>query len=542
MLADDETAYLQSDLTADVLAALAARENSAPVLDAIFASARPYLFAAGAVTIQTDRRWFQTLPPDRPDSPLMVVRRWPGDSLLAFYPIEIPGPPDDGPAVSIPGFEVEERVADPSETAPLRIAWHGRIAGELGAHPATWWEEPVGEGFRLGVLGVAGDGGFGMAGHHSLRRELAAAVKRIELIPEAFSRVPQVGAGNEVSLPTLDVPPADARESDDPWQIAEGPDFTIGLPPGFRLRRLDFEGLVTPRPVEDALLWFRGAFVDRDDKPVVVGGLSRAGYVARISEPDADWFPGKSAPRGAPDASLVAGFEYPLIKDWTNCQDGRAERWNEPAFGDWVVFRMLCSGAGVEIGLPVSEGRTSLALYWVPATWREAGESPAPPPIDPAKRFGIKFDTLRGSERRAHPLTEGYLGVPGLRLSLPKDWWPVASLRTRDGFPVQLIGKRGGRFGRLERLDPGDPLLVEVASEGAADSGWLREKRPRAYRAESVHHREDGTWVYVHPDGDGFVLRPTAKGLPEDQLGVWEIMARSAYLLKRTDKREAKKR
>ena len=75
---------LRSDLGDDVLEALPTGPVEAEVLLGRIAAADPgYHFASGPLSIDTDRRWFATLPGDAPGAPFFEVRRWPGDTVLA---------------------------------------------------------------------------------------------------------------------------------------------------------------------------------------------------------------------------------------------------------------------------------------------------------------------------------------------------------------------------------------------------------------------------------------------------------------------------
>jgi len=78
---------LTADLPDDVLAAVAGKKATRPdeVLAAVMSAVRPYVFEAGGVHALTDRRWFQADSAEGPGAPVLEIRRWPGDTIVAFY-------------------------------------------------------------------------------------------------------------------------------------------------------------------------------------------------------------------------------------------------------------------------------------------------------------------------------------------------------------------------------------------------------------------------------------------------------------------------
>jgi hypothetical protein len=385
------------------------------------------------------------------------------------------------------------------------------------------WQERTVEGSdaHLGILMVPGDAGLGTAAVEELSVELEAVAERVFVQTEAWEKAAAQAAALPIALPKLGMAPDAADEKTDPWQIARGSSFTIGLPPGMRSRRLHptFGG---PRAVPDGKLWLRGRFTSSEGEPVVVGDATRGGYVAEIRPIDEAWSSGETPPRGAPAAERVAGAAFDVATDRTRASSASAERWKAPDFqGDWIVFRLTMGDSGVEIGLPVVTGRRSETLYWIPLTWRAADEPPAPPPVDPARRFGISFDRLTRAAREKNPWTEGYLEVPGMRLELPVGWWPVANLRSEDGFPVQLLDGRTRTVARVVAAEPSEFDLT-------ADGPWTPLKRPGRYHARSVHEGSDGARLYVAREGHAFLLVPDPDEPPAPE--EWERLLESALL------------
>jgi hypothetical protein len=339
--------------------------------------------------------------------------------------------------------------------------------------------------------------------------------KQLGLVPSS---------GQSLSPPALGTVPGDKKEDEEPWQVARGSTFTMGLPPGFQARRTD-AGVSPPVEIPGTALWFRGRFTDVEGNRVVVGDGERAGYVAFVEPRPEGWAAGKQAPVGAPGAERAAAEPFPLIADRADATAATAERWTESGFaGDWLVFRLSFDDRGVEIGLPVLAGRRSPSLYWIAATWRGADKPPAPPPVDPAERFGIRFERLRPSERIDQPWTQGYLSVPGMRFELPLGWFPAASLRSRDGYPVRFLDESGQTLGLLDRVDS-DELQEIVPGSG----GWVESERPRRHRAGRVLSRESGLTLFVASEGHAFLFEP-ADELDTEARGLWERLLESVQL------------
>jgi hypothetical protein len=276
----------------------------------------------------------------------------------------------------------------------------------------------------------------------------------------------------------------------------------------------------------DAVAWLRGRFLDRDGTAIAVGDGRRVGYVARVDTSHEAWRAGVAAPSGAPAAERLDEAElHDLALEWTGATKAVVSHWKEPGFaGDWLVFRLHLRGAGVEIGLPVLSGWRSLALFWIPVTWREAGQPPAPPPIDPAARLGVRFDRLGPAERARQGLVEGTLVVGSLRVEVPRGYWPVANLGSSDGLPVTVYDAAGAVSGRIEALPAGR------VAESVAGEGWTAVPRPGARKAAAIHLREDGTCVVVPRTGDAYALVPEPAG--KERAGAWRRLVESASIVK----------
>ena len=75
-------------------------------LEAVFA-AGSYRFDSRYLTVRTDRRWYATQPDPADGAPFLVLRRWPGDSVLAFYVLR----PGDVAAAPVAACPLDDPVA-----------------------------------------------------------------------------------------------------------------------------------------------------------------------------------------------------------------------------------------------------------------------------------------------------------------------------------------------------------------------------------------------------------------------------------------------
>ena len=512
---------LLSDLPDEVVAKVraAAPKGAAATLAEVISASSGYEFRGPGLTVRTDVRWFAAPSVEGEGAPLLEVRRWPGDTVLAFY--ELPA----GEAASAPrlaGLTLGARRGESN-------GWMTRdavLSSAAGERPCVWLEKEA-AGRRVGALGIPGDAGLGRPARADLTEEVVFVARRAE-VTDASAGAPVPGA---LKPPEVLPPAGDADETSAGWQVLAGPGFTLGLPPGIRAMRLDL-GVPPPRPLPFAAVWLRGRFVDRDKLDVAVGDGTHAGYVAVRDDPDEAWTAGVAPPFGAPAAEKLD--EAPLdepVTSWTHASRAKVSHWKDPGFaGDWLLFRLQFPGRGVEIGLPVLGSWRSLALFWIPVTWRAEGEPPAPPPIDPAASRGVRFDRLSGAARSQQPQVEGTLYVGTLRLDLPRGYWPVASLASRDGLPVSILDEHGKEIGRIV---PYEREGGETAP--SAEQGWSAAKHPGAQRAAQLWTHGEGGLVIVGKDGRGYALTPgTLDGTSKT---AWMRMRDSASLTK-TARRE----
>jgi hypothetical protein len=501
-------------------------ELGAPaVLDAVLRAAPPYEFVAGPLVVHTDVRWFSTLPGESEQAALLELRRWPGDSVLALYDLREAAartPPAWPEAAWTP---IEETRADVS-------AWEGAVETPAGTRPAMWIVRRIGdERPWLGALLLPGDAGLGQEGTEAITEEMLAILARVEVREAAWKARGGIPPSAPPLFPVTVEAPGPVGENESPWQVARGTGFTIGVPPGIRVRVMDGD-VPPPQELPGGLLWMRGRFADGAGGAVVIGDAERFGYVARVASLAEEWTTGQRAPLGAPGASRLASEPYALAAERTGAAHATAERWSEPGYpGQWLVFRLQLEGRGYEIALPVNEGRRSASLFWIPATWRDESKPPAPPPVDPAERFGIRFERLTRTDRLKAPWVEGNLAAPGLAVEVGLGLFPAASLRSHDGYPVRFLDERGMTVGSVVRVP-----AEHIAAARAEHDGLVELDKPGRHRAARVLHDADETYLFVAPGEDHaflFEFSPPAGAPAKDAQRwreLWSVMLRSVRL------------
>lgn len=504
---------IRADLT-DAARASAAKAGASPqaAYDAILDAVTPYLFDAHGVHVAADTRWFEGASVDGPGAPVLEVHRWPGDTILAFY--ELPAAGEAGA-----GAPAELKLGSSRGAAGAWSCRDASLAASRGDYEALWCET-AGDGRRVGALGIPGDAGLGAPAIDDLRESIVAVLRHAKVDPS------KAGAVVPPLLPQLPEPPTAADERKRSWAVFAADDFTLGLPPGIRAIRLG-AGVPAPRTMPpSSTVWLRGRLTDRDGVSVAVGDETRAGYVSILSPPEETWTAGVAPPLGAPAAEQIDEAKLDdVVKEWTGASRAVVSHWKETGFaGDWLVFRLLVGGRGIEIGLPCVSGWRSLSLWWIPVTFRRDGLPPAPPPFDPGESLGVKFSRLAPAEAKRNGLLEGYLDVGDLRLEVPRGWWPIANTAARDGLPVTFVDATGVTIGVIDRRSKG-------ASELTPDpgAGWKAQPRPSAQNAEAVWSKEDGSAVIVAKEGHGFLFEP-APDQPQRREGWKRMLATSAFV------------
>jgi hypothetical protein len=509
---------LTSDLPDAALAKLRgapASATAAATLDAVLAATSPYAFIGEGLQVVTDTRWFQADSVDGAGEPALEVRRWPGDTVLAYYDL----PPGGNAGDTLPkGATLGSRRERMGDWACRDLS----VPGPRGDYSSVWCERVAGDTRRVGALGIPGDAGLGEAAIPDLRESILAVIRSTSVDR------PEPGPIAPLLLPQLGDPPRAADETKLGWSQFQGANFTLGLPPGIRAIRPD-AGVPPPRPMPFASAWLRGRFVDRDGKNVVVGDALHAGYLAWIVEPSERWRAGVAPPLGAPSAEPLdeARLEE-TVGEWTGAKQAMVSHWKDPGFaGDWLVFRLHFPGKGIEIGLPVVTGWRSLALFWIPVTYRGEGLPPAPPPIDPAASLGVRFDQLKPAQAKKNGLIAGTLFIADLRLEIPRGWWPVANLNSRDGLPVTFVAEDGTMVGRLEAVAKGHTPRAE--------DGWAAMDNPSSQHAAAIWTRSDGATLLIAKGGHGYAILPESDVPARRE--AWRLMRERAEFIKAARRR-----
>ena len=277
-----------SDLPAEVVANVespGAAAGPEAWLQAVFDAGTPFRFEAVGFEVRTDRRWWATAEPVGPGAPALVLRRWPGDTVLAVYVVA--------------GTTGRQSLTGTSWGRP---GASGLLSTDTAEVPVEWVERDSGvEGVRIAALLVPGGGGLGADILDARLAELRAAWGRLRIDPDRIGSA-VVHRDAELRPPALGARVSGSDEREDPWRVFAGPGFTLGLPPGLAARRTD-RGFPPPTPVPGGVAWLRGRFTDRDGVEVVVGDGRRAGYVA--------WFDGTS--EGRPPVAVPVGEQGPGV-------------------------------------------------------------------------------------------------------------------------------------------------------------------------------------------------------------------------------------
>lgn len=449
----------------------------------------------GAVWVDADPRWYAAVPGSESGSPLLDLRRWPGDTAVVVYLLTASLP------VAPPAWEGASWASDGERR------WRGSPSIDGTPRQAAWIDRPVaGSTRRLGILVLTGDAGLGEEARGSIRAEAAFVAGRLVARPEPLDRLDPATAPLP---PSLAWRAGEGDESTDAWRSYAGPGFTLALPPGIGARRLDL-GPAPPDGGEGRSLWFRGRFRDRAGKEIAVGDGRRAGHVAIRP-------PGDGPPLGLEGGKRVDAVSLdPYLLDDVAAREGSVEHWEEPGFpGAWIVFRLAYEERRVELALPVVGDWRSLALFQIVATYRPSPLPPAPLPIDPSGRLGMAFDLFRGGERKRQPLLEGIFSAPGLRIAVPRGLVPYTRL-DGDGFPVTIARSDGTPVATLRRVVAAD--LADEIEKG----GWTQDPRGAGGPVRAAFRRADDARLKIGRDGTGFVLEPA----PDSSAGShWTLLA-----------------
>lgn len=505
---DVHLADLPDETRSEVERAIPESASEAQLLAAIDRLAPKRRFELDVMAVEVDIRWYSETVDGDPLGPIAVLRRWPGDTILAFYVLD-------------PSFDDQRVPPLPGAITTLRrfagadwLEWHGRMSTVLGDQPWLWIVRGIEEGLpHLGALVLPGDAGLGPEATPALVEEARWIVAGVQIATQAWGDLPYAELDQPLVLPEIRAVPGATSEKSAPWKVASASGFTIGLPPGIRTMRLD-AGAHAPSDIPGGLLWLRGRFDDIEGTQVIVGDGTRAGYVARLEASAKNWRTGKQAPVGAPTAKRLGSKGFPRAAERTGARSVNAERWSEPGFdGDWLVFRLAFKDEGYEIGLPVLEGWQSPSLFWIPFGWRRAGLPPASSPRDPTDRFGFRFVGATVQMGDVPSVFEGTLEVPGLRLRLPMGILPAPEEFSDDGYPIRLVTRNGFLVGTLTHIDAPDATGFIAALPALTE---LEEAQ--RHHADRILANDEGWRLFVTSEGDLFGLEPGPELLSSEAL------------------------
>ncbi len=473
------------------------------------------------------RDWIAVRPGEGPGRPSLVLRRFPGDTQVAFWPWT---PPPGGDVAASLATRLAELAAVPlGEPGPcpgeagssLRCRLV-RLEADLGPSGRDTLEARVlspGPG-RAGlvILVLPGDAGLGREGRADARRAVEELLGGLEFVPAdrvvAWARRADDGSPWHWPHPAAWRPLRPFREAEDPWRtFPAGSRLVVDLPPGI------VAGPVTGAFRDErcgpfTVLWFRGRFVDLEGRAVVLGGPGWAGHVdvrpgegARLAAAAGE--PARMVPSQDPEARFLGSADLgSALRTARTGTAGRVARFAGAAFrGTWFVAWVRVGNDLVVVEEPVAEGERSLSLLWIPVTLRPP-DNPGPrPPVDVAARWRIRFLPTGRRDDRADP-REGILVTGPLEVALPRGFRASMRASSADGFPVIARGREGATL-RIDRIAPAPGAdevsrqrLAEVRLGGAPPGGWTLVRERRGARVLQATWPGSGraAWLVLPPE------------------------------------------
>ncbi len=471
--------------------------------------------------------WTPVRPGEGPGRPILVLRRFPGDTQVAFWPW-VPREGED-PAVALAARLPELAAVPAGEPGPCpgegKTPLRCRLAHlevDLGPAGRDTLEARIlspgpGRG-GVAVLALPGDAGLGPAGLAAARQAIADLLAGIEFVPAERLSAWAGEADEDVPWrwphPAAWRPLRPFREEEDPWRtFPAGSRLVVDLPPGI------VAGSVSGTFRDErcgpfTVLWFRGRFVDLEGRSVVLGTEGWAGHVdvrlgegARVAAATED--PSLMVPSQDPGARLLGAADLgSALRTARTGTGGRVARFAGDAFpGTWFVAWVRVGDDLAIVEEPVVEGERSLSLLWIPVTLRPP-DNPGPrPPVDLAARWRIRFLPTGGRDDRADP-REGILVVGPLEVALPRGFRASMRASSPDGFPVIARGREGAML-RIDRLAPSPAAdeasrrrLAELRVGGAPPGGWTLVRKRRGARVLGAAWPGAGraAWLVLPPD------------------------------------------
>ncbi|GAB4374869.1 MAG: hypothetical protein Kow0062_13300 [Acidobacteriota bacterium] len=441
------------------------------------------------------------------DAPLLVLRRFPGDSQLAVFSAlaaDLAGDASGLPAA------LARRLAE-RQAAPLGPpAACGATAGGLsclvvplevsaGAEGPAAVEvlligrtEPERPAWRIAVVRLEGDAGCGAPCLDVVRQEADAIVRSIR----PGGAPPPAGPRWSLPIPSAWRAPRVHDEKEAPWASRRLDGLRIDFPPGLVVARQE-SGFRDPRTPPGAEFWFRGRFRDLDGREVVVGDPKWAGWVDLIEGGAgalAAWRrdPSTLAPAADPGARLTGSASLAeVLRRAGTGEDGLVAAFDGDRFdGRWLVHAVQAVGHAVVVVMPVVAGADSPSLSWIALTVRPERSAPPPPPVDLSSRRAVDFRRIR-TNSPADP-RGGLLVAEHLEAIVPRGFRVAISGETADGFPVTLRRADGTTI-VVERLPPGAAGSLEARRIQASAryelpaDGWKIVRRRRGATLLAAH-------------------------------------------------------
>ncbi len=448
-------------------------------------------------------------------APLLVLRRFPGDSQVAVYS-------GLDPALATGGAELSAALAsrlahrDATSLAPAvpcqdgppaltcaRVALEIVVGAEGTARIDAWVlsrPRESGRAWRIVLLALAGSAGCGEPCREAVDEEIASIVRSVE----PAGRPPPAGsAAWALPVPAAWRSPSLHDEREQPWVSRKLGGIRIDFPPGFVVAR-QRSGFRDPKTPLSSELWFRGRFSDLQGHEVVVGDADWAGWVDVIEGGHAAFAgwrddPARLAPPSDPGAMLSSSAPLDAVLSRARTADGGlVALFQGVAFrGRWLVYGLRVGDDAVLIALPVVRGASSPSLSWIALTVRPEQRPPLPAPFDLSDRRAVEFRRI-ASPSLADPRA-GVLIAEHLELAVPRDFRVAISSESVEGFPVTLRRADGSTV-RVERLPPAASGSIDgrkrqaAAALGVPGDAWKvhRRRRTATILVADLHTEQGG--------------------------------------------------
>jgi tetratricopeptide (TPR) repeat protein len=511
------------------------------VLKALQITFSETIFDNGLINITLPAGWYQVIEETKPGSPLVVFRRWPGDTQLALYSVEggenlesivevikeLTGQSEKELSLRNWSIDLEVTGADAAASFGLDHEFEN-----VGPQTLEWWVFHF-KGCKsfCAAAALIGAGGLGKEEIAKISDELNILMRSISFRKEVWRMEEGICDIDRLyfPLPPEYTGPPPFSEEEMPWKVVQGSGFTLLVPPGVIARKMS---AASPIPWRSAnVLWMKGEFSDSTGKSVKIGDQEFYGYMDLLNmqteKKSVQYTLGRLEPRpplSDPYSKYLSGEDFTAIaKEAAACDRAWVGKYKGNQFsGIWLVFRMSFKKFVVEFGFPMVRGMDSPSIFWIPTTFRLEGVPTALPPVDAAEKFNISFRNASMSERRDPLGKEGDLYTPEFSLEIPSGWKPSINYRSIDGYPITVKELKGKAFLKIIKMAKGEGAedAKRVAQEEICeecDFIWVPIKRVRKQRAvlgfqsilEKAREGELTRWetyVFETKKGDTFLL------------------------------------